>query len=367
MSIEDRINRYLDGESDEQERLSVISAIAFDPEWKAVWDRVSITRMRLNRSLELEEEYGSFIPAGSLAADDGHNLCDIQCEAYLLRCLGVAVDADTLARESRDNYWLRDQGVPLYNMGKLLETNGYVVHRSFAAPGTKAADALAGLVRDLKEKAVIVVVNSDTLAGRHPDVLAADCALEASPNHAVVVNRIDAERKRVTLFNPAETEAETDYDLDRFVLAWSESRFYKVTARPCLYPDEYDPQPMDLSDVELDPELMKLMELIAENNHDVWGREKKDEFPGIRYAPLVDGQEQPGCNHYLLPYALLPECDREPDRREALNTLKTIKRLGWRIVNVKSMYKCPRCGAPIEMSDHFCRDCGHPLGWEDFK
>ena len=297
MSIKERINQYLDGLCDEKERIEIISYIAFDPEWKRIWDRESITRMRLDHSIELAEEYGSFIPAGSLAADDGNYLCDIQCEAYLLKFIGVTVDPETLADESKKNYWLKERGVPLYNMGKLLEKNGYVVHRSFADPETNPeATSLPDLIRDLKEKAVIVVVNSDTLSGRHPDILSEDSLSGEDPNHAVVVNAIDTNRKTVTLFNPSETQTETVYDLDRFISAWSESRYYKVTARPCRFPNEYDPQPMDLSKINLDHELMKLMELIAENNHDVWGKAKKEEFPNIRYAPLIDGKEQDGCN-----------------------------------------------------------------------
>src|SRR5947207_15802203 len=90
---------------------------------------------------------------------------------------------------------------------------------------------------------------------------------------------------------------------------------------------EYFPQPMDTSHVVLSDDLSDLTEMLARNTHEVWSSQRLAE--GWRYGPERDDQkkEHPG----LVPYEQLSESEREYDRNTALETLKVILALGYRI------------------------------------
>jgi RyR domain len=82
----------------------------------------------------------------------------------------------------------------------------------------------------------------------------------------------------------------------------------------------YDPAPIDNSQIELSRGLQKLIEMLARNNHELWARRRMDE--GWRYGPQRndDKKETP----VLVPYEELPESEREYDRQNAIQTLKAI-------------------------------------------
>ena len=362
------IERFIKGETTPEENLVVVTAIAANAELYEYY----VTQKRLAYTNEQFEEYGSFIPASSMAADDGRNLCDLQCEAFILKKAGITVSEDDLASESRKNYWLSSQGTPLFNIGKLLESKGFLVNRVYDA-------TIDVLIDKLKEHDVIVVVNGDTLKGKQLDILSEDFSLDNTPNHAVVVLNVDREHNSVTLFNPEVDEGSTNYSLEIFSSAWSESSCYLVTVREKKTPYEYCPQPIDVSDVELNPELLELVELLCENSHDDWAIDKRDRLEEegltLQYAPLKRGKEKKAWwpwkkvsySHFYVPYAMLSEKDKTPDRVMVVNTLKRLKRLGYRLVNINCMYRCPDCGEVIEPSHNFCPNCGRHLTWEDFK
>ncbi len=349
------MERFLQGQTSVEETVEIMAAIAVNPEL----EEQVITHRRMAYTNEQMEDYGSFIPISSMAADDGQNLCDFQCETYILKAFGKKVEENALANESRQNYWLRGEGTPLYNMGKLLEREGLLVNRRFDA-------TLDELEKTLCDHKVIVVVNGDMLIGKEIDIFSDDFSFEDNPNHAVVVHSINKEAGKVTLYNPAVQEEATTYDLNKFESAWKESRHYMVTARIKRFPQEYNPQPVDVSKIKLNDDLMELIEVIAENAHDVWAIDKMK--AGYTYAPLdKNDNEEKGHNHYLVPYFMLSEADKEPDRRMATHTIKLLKRLGYRLVNINSMYRCPDCGEVIEPNNHFCPNCGRELSWEDFR
>ena len=90
----------------------------------------------------------------------------------------------------------------------------------------------------------------------------------------------------------------------------------------------YEPTPIDTSDVELSEEIRELTELLARNIHDVYARGRLDE--GWSYGPGRDDDRKE--NPSLVPYEELSESEKEYDRRTAMETLKTIVALGYRIV-----------------------------------
>jgi hypothetical protein len=87
----------------------------------------------------------------------------------------------------------------------------------------------------------------------------------------------------------------------------------------------YTPKPLDTSAVVLPAELRDLLERLAENTHDVWAAQRiKD---GWSYGPQRDdATKQHPC---LVPYADLPEAEKEYDRQTAGETLKAILLLGF--------------------------------------
>ncbi len=90
---------------------------------------------------------------------------------------------------------------------------------------------------------------------------------------------------------------------------------------------DYTPTPMDLSSVDLPESLIQLSERIAENVHEVWAKARMDE--GWTYGEKRDDiHKKHPC---LVPYDELPEEEKEYDRNTAMNTIKMVKKLGFRI------------------------------------
>lgn len=90
---------------------------------------------------------------------------------------------------------------------------------------------------------------------------------------------------------------------------------------------DYIPEPMDLSSVDLPESLIQLSERIAENVHEVWAKARMDE--GWTYGEKRDDiHKKHPC---LVPYDEFPEEEKEYDRNTAMNTIKMVKKLGFRI------------------------------------
>lgn len=92
----------------------------------------------------------------------------------------------------------------------------------------------------------------------------------------------------------------------------------------------YKPKPIETEKIELPEELLELEELIAKNVHENWslgriedgwvyGDERNDE---LRTTPC------------LVPYEELSEEEKDFDRRTAMETLKTIISLGYKIEKI---------------------------------
>src|SRR5262245_32293543 len=90
----------------------------------------------------------------------------------------------------------------------------------------------------------------------------------------------------------------------------------------------YRPKPIDAAHVSLPAELLALTERLAENTHDTWALQRLGD--GWTYGTQRDdARKQHPC---LVPYAELPEGEKEYDRAAALQTLKAVIALGYRIV-----------------------------------
>ena len=89
----------------------------------------------------------------------------------------------------------------------------------------------------------------------------------------------------------------------------------------------YEPRPVDTSGVSLGSDLQELTELLAQNTHDIWARQRLQD--GWTWGPERDdaGKKHP-C---LVPYAELPNSEKVYDRNTAVETIKVLLSLGYRL------------------------------------
>ena len=89
----------------------------------------------------------------------------------------------------------------------------------------------------------------------------------------------------------------------------------------------YIPLPIDTADIQLSDDLMTLVEQMAKNVHEVWAQSRTEQ--GWTYGEVRnDALKQHPC---LMPYEELPEIEKAYDRDTAIETLKLICKLGFRI------------------------------------
>lgn len=90
----------------------------------------------------------------------------------------------------------------------------------------------------------------------------------------------------------------------------------------------YSPKPINVDDVELTPEVLEVAELLAENTHEVWAQSRMSQ--GWTYGAVRNDELKQHPD--LIPYNELAEEEKQYDRDTAMNTLKLITKLGYKIV-----------------------------------
>lgn len=89
----------------------------------------------------------------------------------------------------------------------------------------------------------------------------------------------------------------------------------------------YQPHPINTTDIELSAEMKALTEQLAENVHEVWSAGRIAD--GWRWGEQRDDERK--LHPCLVPYDQLPESEKEYDRNTAMQTIKTIIKLGYKI------------------------------------
>jgi hypothetical protein len=90
---------------------------------------------------------------------------------------------------------------------------------------------------------------------------------------------------------------------------------------------DYQPKPVDTSRVKLNSQILKLTETLARNAHEVWAKQRLAD--GWVFGPRRDDRRK--RHPCLVPYEQLPDSEKQYDRNAAMETLKTIVALGYRI------------------------------------
>jgi len=337
---------YAEGKVTDTERMAVRQYLTDHPEqlesmmimMDEDFDIQSEDRDPVTASLSFVEEMDSFmkeVDSGEPATDAPtigilplmskaarnvvDNLCAIRSEAYALRALGIVVSDQELETEAKAQGLLKTDGMPLHSIGLLSEKRGIFTARRFGC----SIDDIIGAIS--KGEMVIVVLDKAELTQSPEEARNNDLQHGATPNHAVIVESVDLERRTITVLDPGPAASSQTCSSDIFQNAWDDSSRYLVTLSNR---NNYEPHPLQLDDVPIEPELMELREAIAENAHEVWARTRKDE--GWSYGPERDDARK--LHPDMLPYSLLPESEKEYDRLMALNTIRLVKKLGWELV-----------------------------------
>lgn len=187
------------------------------------------------------------------------------------------------------------------------DTNLRVFERQTANPGTVFTSLRKGGI-------VIPLVNASLYDGDRNKVT------------TVVVLGANQITDIVDLYIP-DMDGPMKFTIDKFVEAWEKAGGYCTTAFPDD-PATYRPHLTNLEQVELPVGLDDLREALAENAHDRWAIERQSE--GWTFGHYRDDAKLKTPD--MVPYAQLPESEKQYDRTMAIDTLKLLISLGYKII-----------------------------------
>lgn len=259
------------------------------------------------------------LPIAAMAAHDIiDNLCVVRCEGIALRHFGFAISDDVLLEKSQEEGWQTPEGTALHNIGRLAGLHGLSVSHRYECTIDDIREAISA------NNVVIAAVDVNELIGNyHP---AQDVIDGKTPNHVVMVESVS--EGTITIADPATPQHHDVYPLSQFLDAWDDSIRYLIVISDGK---EYEPHPIDLSNVEISDDLIELREAIAENAHEVWAYNRKQE--GWSYGPERNDAKK--LHPDLIAYNRLAESEKLYDREMAMNTIKLLKKLGWELTKSK--------------------------------
>ena len=186
------------------------------------------------------------------------------------------------------------------------DTNLRVYERHTANPGT--------VFTALRKGGIVIPVVNASLLGEYN--------VEKTATVVIKANQIT---DMVDLYVPKSNDIQT-FPIATFVEAWDATGCICTTAFPADT-KTYHPKFLDLKHVELPNGFDELREAIAENAHDRWALERQSE--GWTYGPKRDDSKLETPD--MVPYAQLPESEKQYDRIMAEDTLKLLTALGYKI------------------------------------
>jgi len=189
------------------------------------------------------------------------------------------------------------------------DTNLRVFERVTVNPGT--------VFTSLRKGGIVIPIVNASLFGHEDKEMTATVVIGA--------NQIT---DMVSLYVP-DTDDIKQFPIARFVEAWEQAGGFCTTAFPDD-PSTYTPRLKDLRQVELPDGIDALREALAENSHDRWAIERQSE--GWTYGPERDDAKLESPD--MVPYAQLPESEKQYDRLMAVNTLKLLISLGYKILEM---------------------------------
>lgn len=254
------------------------------------------------------------LPAMRRAASSQANDCVVKCEQHVLNSRGKESQYKKLSSQARRHDWLRKDGTPLYNIGRLLELAGFSVSRQFG--GT-----IDSILKELNGNcSVIVALNAEKLTGSKTRT--------SVVNHAVVVVELDLENGYIELYDPQSSNPTDRYPIDAFLRAWKTSKNYLVSiiergVRP------YTPHPEYVAHIKLPAEVIAIADMLAENSHEIWAKDRLAEAEKKR----AKGKEvNPYDDPFMKPFNELTKQKCKTDYLSSLNTIKLLYKLGFKLI-----------------------------------
>jgi hypothetical protein len=186
------------------------------------------------------------------------------------------------------------------------DTNLRVYERHTANPGTAFTA--------LRKGGIVIPIVKASLLGEYN--------IEVTATVVIKANQIT---DMVELYVPKSNDIQS-FSIAAFVEAWDAAGGMCTTAFP---PDAktYRPKLLDVNHVELPDYFSALREAIAENAHDTWALERQSE--GWTFGLKRDDSKLETPD--MVPYAELPESEKQYDRLMAEDTLKLLIALGYKI------------------------------------
>jgi len=186
------------------------------------------------------------------------------------------------------------------------DTSLRVYERHTANPGT--------IFTAIRKGGIVIPVVNASLLGEY--------GMEVTATVVIKANQIT---DMVSLYVPKSNDIQI-FPIASFVEAWEATGGICTTA---FQPDDktYHPKLIDLKHVKLPEGLEELREAIAENAHDTWALERQSE--GWTYGLKRDDSKLETPD--MVPYAQLPESEKQYDRIMAEDTLRLLTALGYKI------------------------------------
>lgn len=315
---------FLDGKTTPAETYAILKASQLD--WKTGFilhmaKKNGIIGLRPERNLSAQPIgrtiiFNSYLlPVMRLAASSEINDCVVKCEQQILEKRGLQTHYEKLVKQAHRHNWLQKEGTPLYNIGRLLELASLSVSRQFHGN-------IDMLLKELNGNcSVIVTLNDEKLTNPK--------ARSSSVNHAVVVVDIDLEEDFVELYDPQSPNPTDRYPVESFLRAWKPSQNYFVSiiergVRP------YTPHPEYVAHIKLPEEITPLADMLAENAHEIWAKDRMEEAEKKK----AKGKDvNPYNDPFMKPFRELSKKNRKTDYTSALNTIKLLYKLGFKITH----------------------------------
>ncbi len=308
------IRRYIEGNTNLEETFLVLQASKEDRYLKKYLDMASclyeesLKTKAVIVDLMTDPWVKIKIPLALAAECERDNLCSLKCELYLLTQFNKdnGLTEDTLLAEARELGILKDEGTPLYNMGRLLSHHGLSVIKQYSAS-----------VNDIK-----VAIQEQGCGVMVP-------IFGKKTFHAIVIDKIVG--AKVSYYNPATCSQET-MPISSFEESWKKSNCYLV--KTALREDVckadskiYHPQ-IDVP--ELTGRFKEIEWGLAEMFHDLWSSKRfKD---GWRYGQMRDDKNN--IHPDLIPLADLPLSEIDYDISNAKAAVYLLTEVyGFELVN----------------------------------
>lgn len=112
-----------------------------------------------------------------------------------------------------------------------------------------------------------------------------------------------------------------------FTIRKDEAAYVEYQSNTRTEDGQYIPKPIPIDNVVLPDDIAQLTEYIAENSHEEWAKQRLKE--GWVFAPVTNKALKQSFD--LVPYCELLDSEKEYDRKMAMNTLRVLIKMGYRI------------------------------------